>query len=224
MLNDFFNIIFPKLCAACNQSLLKNEVVICTKCIIELPKTNYHLDKENSINKVFWGRVDIKMAGAYYHFSKGGRVQQLLHELKYKGNEKVGEFIGKLYAYDLKKSEYFQNIDFIIPIPLHKNKLKKRGYNQSESFAKGLSEVLGAPINTTDLFRKVDSKTQTKKTRYKRWENVGEIFGVLNNNKIENKTILLVDDVVTTGATIEASAKVLINKNCTILVATIACA
>lgn len=224
MFNDFFNIIFPKLCASCNNSLLKNENTICTKCIFDLPKTNYHLDKSNPINKVFWGRVNIEMASAYYHFSKGGRVQKLLHELKYKGNQKVGEVIGELYAIELRKSKLYNTLDFIVPIPLHPNKLKKRGFNQSESFAIGLSKGLNVPINNTDLYRKIDSKTQTKKTRYKRWENVGNIFGIIDDSMLENKTILLVDDVVTTGATIEASTLVLKDINCKVYVATIACA
>lgn len=224
MLNDFFNLIFPKLCSACEETLLKNEKIICMKCLLTLPKTNYHLDKNNPVNTTFWGRVDIDMAASYYHFSKGSRVQKLLHQLKYKGGEQVGEIIGQHYGYELKGSEHYQNIDYIIPIPLHKNKLKKRGYNQSESFANGLSKSMNIPVNITDLYRKVDSKTQTKKTRYKRWENVGEIFGVIDNHQLSDKTVLLVDDVVTTGATIEASAQVLKQQNCKVLIATIACA
>lgn len=224
MLNDFFNLIFPKLCSSCEQTLLRSESVICTKCLLTLPKTNYHLDRENPINKVFWGRVDVVMAAAFYSFSKGSKVQRLLHRLKYKGGEEVGEALGLHYGFELKTSEYFKGIDYIIPVPLHKNKLKKRGYNQSESFARGLSKSMNVTVNTTDLYRKVDSTTQTKKTRYKRWENVGDIFGVIENHDLEDKTILLVDDVVTTGATIEASAQVLIKLNCKVLVATIACA
>ena len=182
------------------------------------------MDEDNPINKIFWGRVDVKMVAAFYYFRKGSRVQRLLHQLKYKGDENVGEIIGLHYGYELNESVFFQNIDYIIPVPLHKNKLKKRGYNQSESFARGLSKSMKIPINTTDLYRKVDSKTQTKKTRFKRWENVGEIFGVQENSDLENKTILLVDDVVTTGATIEASSQVLLQKKCKILVVAIACA
>lgn len=224
MLNDFFNLIFPKLCSACQETLLKQEAIICTKCILTLPKTNYHLDNENPVFKVFWGRTEIEMAAAYYHFSKGSRVQRLLHQLKYKGGQEVGDIIGFNYGCELKESQFFKEIDFIIPVPLHKNKLKKRGYNQSESFALGLSRAMIVPVNTSDLYRMMDSKTQTKKTRYKRWENVGEIFGVIDDHNLTNKTILLVDDVVTTGATIEASAKILIKQNCKVLVVTIACA
>ncbi|MBL4594854.1 MAG: ComF family protein [Flavobacteriales bacterium] len=221
MINDFFNLIFPKLCCACNNTLLKNENIICISCIVNLPKTNFHLDKENPVNKVFWGRVQIEMAASFYSFSKKSKVQNLLHHLKYKGVKEVGSIVGKLFGYDLKESKYFQGIDFIVPIPLHKNKLKKRGYNQSEWIAKGVSEAMDVPMNFGALYRKVDSQTQTKKGRYKRWENVGDIFGVLNND-LDDKNILLIDDVVTTGATIEACAQILIKQNCKVFVATIA--
>ncbi len=221
MFNDFFNLIFPKLCCACNTTLLKNEKVICVNCVLTLPKTNFHLDKENPVNKVFWGRVQVEMATSFYLFSKKSRVQHLLHQLKYKGGKYVGTVVGELLGNDLKKAKYFKGIDFVIPVPLHKNKLKKRGYNQSEWIAKGVAEAMNISINTTTLFRKEDSQTQTRKSRYKRWENVGEIFGIATN-ELEGKKVLLIDDVVTTGATIEACAQVLIKQNCKVYVATIA--
>lgn len=221
MLNDFLNLIFPKLCCACNQALLKNEKIICTSCVVSLPKTNFHKDLENPVNKIFWGRVPIEMATSFYLFSKEGKVQHLLHQLKYKGIKEVGSVIGKLFGQDLKQSNYFKDLHYIIPVPLHKKKLKKRGYNQSEWIAKGLSEAMEIPINLDTLYRKVDSKTQTKKSRYKRWENVGEIFDVADG-KLDNKSVLLVDDVLTTGATIEACAQVLIQHGCKVYVATIA--
>ena len=221
MFNDFFNLIFPKLCCSCNNALLKNENIICISCIVSLPKTNFHLDKENPVNKVFWGRVKIEMAASFYLFSKKSKVQNLLHHLKYKGVKEVGTIVGKLFGYDLAASEYFKDIDFIVPVPLHKKKLKKRGYNQSEWIAIGIAESMKVPINIDSLCRKVDSQTQTKKGRYKRWENVGEIFGI-TNDKLNNKSVLLIDDVVTTGATIEACAQVLIKQNCRVYVATIA--
>lgn len=221
MINDFFNLIFPRLCCACNKALLKSEEIICLSCTINLPKTNFHTDKDNPVNKVFWGRVDIEMAASFYVFSKKSKVQNLLHHLKYKGVKEVGSVIGELYGYELNDSEYYKDIDFIIPVPLHHNKMKKRGYNQSEWIAMGLSKSMNIPINSDSLYRKSDSQTQTKKTRYKRWENVGEIFDVANNN-IDGKKVLLIDDVVTTGATIEACAQVLIRHNCKVLVATIA--
>jgi len=164
------------------------------------------------------------MAASYYFFSKKSKVQHLLHELKYHGNKDVGFMIGKLYGYDLLMSEYFKAIDFIIPVPLHPKKLKKRGYNQSEWIAKGLSISMKIPVNTNCLYRKVDSKTQTKKTRYNRWENVGMIFGLHHKEILSNKSVLLVDDVVTTGATLEGCAQVLQKGNCKVYIVTLACA
>ena len=224
MFNDFFNLIFPRLCAACNNALLKNEKVICNSCQVSLPKTKFHLEKENQLNKIFWGRAEVEMVAAYYHFTKKSKVQNLLHQLKYSNNKKVGETIGELYGYDLKGADLFLGVELIIPVPLHPKKLKRRGYNQSEWFANGLSKSLKIEINTTSLFRKVDSQTQTKKSRYKRWENVGEIFGIKEEELIKNKSILLVDDVITTGATLEGCVKALLKCNCKVYIATIACA
>ncbi len=221
MFNDFFNLIFPKLCCSCSEALVKNEKIICTLCIATLPKTNFWIDKENPVNKVFWGRVQIEMATSFYSFRKESKVQNLLHHLKYKGVKEVGAELGKLFGYELRNSEYFAEIDFIVPVPLHKNKFKKRGYNQSEWIAQGISESMKIPINKETLYRRIDSKTQTKKSRFKRWENVDEIFAI-SNNELDNKRILLIDDVVTTGATIEACAHVLIKQNCKLFVATIA--
>lgn len=221
MINDFFNLIFPKLCCACNNALLKNEQIICVRCTLNLPKTNFHNDKENPVNKVFWGRVVIEMASSFYVFSKKSKVQNLLHNLKYKGVKEVGFVTGEMFGHELKDSKYFQDIDYIIPVPLHKHKLKKRGYNQSEWIANGLSKSMKVPVDINTLYRKKDSQTQTKKSKYKRWENVGEIFGLANEG-LKGKRILLVDDVVTTGATIEACAQVLKQQECKILVATLA--
>jgi len=204
MFADFFNLIYPRLCAACNQALLKEEYCICTSCQFKLPKTNFHLDKDNEVAKVFWGRIPVEMAAAYLKFSKKSKVQHLLHELKYKGNKEVGQFIGKLYGFELKEAPLFSGIDFIIPVLLHPKKLKKRGYNQSEWIAKGLSESMNIPLITEILYRNIDSQTQTKKTRYNRWENVGDIFSIKDTELVAGKNILLVDDVITTGATIEA--------------------
>ena len=221
MFNDFFNLIFPDLCCACNSALLRNERDICLNCLVTLPKTNFHLNKDNPVNKVFWGRVQIEMAVSFYSFAKKSKVQNLLHHLKYKGVKEVGVTVGTLLGYDLNKSDYFKGIDLIVPVPLHENKFKKRGYNQSEWIAKGVAKSMGVPINLNSLYRKQDSQTQTKKSRYKRWENVDEIFS-LSDNELDNKNILLIDDVLTTGATIEACAHVLINQNCKVFVATIA--
>ena len=168
--------------------------------------------------------MPVELAASFYHFGKGGKVQRLLHQLKYKGAKDVGVKVGELYGLELMKEEVYKTIDFIVPIPLHKNKLKKRGYNQSECFAEGLSKSMKKPANFSDFYRIVDTKTQTKKSRFERWENVAEIFGIKDNSELSGKTILLVDDVITTGSTMEAAIQVLLKNNCKVLVATIACA
>jgi ComF family protein len=167
------------------------------------------LEKDNPISQTFWGRTQINTAAAYYFFSKAGKVQHLVHQLKYKGKKEVGIYIGELYGKELMNTESFGKTDVIIPVPLHPKKEKKRGFNQSEVFAIGLSSSMKLPIDTTSLIRTFASETQTKKTRFKRWENVKEIFSLQDAEKLKNKHILLVDDVITTGATIEACANLL---------------
>ena len=223
MLHDFISLIFPHICASCGKSLYKNEHSICTHCAYHLPKTNYHLDNENPIAKIFWGRINIHSAGAFYNFGKGGKVQHLIHQLKYKGKKEIGVTLGKFYGYDLRKSASFKTIDTIIPVPLHSKKKKKRGYNQSEQFAQGLSESMKIPTDFNTLYRAMESETQTKKTRFNRWKNVETIFQLKDVKTLEGKHILLVDDVITTGATLEACANTLLQvPNVKISIATIA--
>lgn len=207
--NDFISLFYPNNCLACGNNLFKNEHIICTSCLFHLPKTNYHLEKENQISKIFWGRTNIEMATACYFFIKSSKIQHLIHQLKYKGKKEIGIYIGEIYGKELIKSENFQNIDIIIPVPLHTKKERIRGYNQSEMFAIGLSSGMNIPFNTQTLIRTYASETQTKKNRFKRWENVKEIFDLKNPENIENKHILLIDDVITTGATLEACANIL---------------
>jgi ComF family protein len=208
---DFISLFYPNNCVACQNALYRNEHIICTSCLFHLPKTNYHYEKDNPISKIFWGRSDIEIAASFYFFVKAGKVQHLIHQLKYKGKKEIGIFIGELYGKELLKSEFFQNIDVIIPVPLHPKKEKKRGYNQSEMFGIGLSTSMQIPMDITSLIRTYASETQTKKSRFKRWENVKEIFDLQNTDLLENKHILLIDDVITTGATIEACANMLKN-------------
>ena len=210
MLNDFISLIFPQVCVSCGNSLYKNEQTICTYCIYHLPKTNFHLNNDNPIAKIFWGRINIHSAAAFYGFNKGGKVQHLIHQLKYKGHKEIGYTVGKLYAFDLKQSDYFNTVHVVIPVPLHPKKEKKRGYNQSESFAQGLASVMDAEVNFTTLFRANESQTQTRKSRFSRWENVETIFQLKNAKFLAGKHILLVDDVITTGATLEACAQTLL--------------
>ncbi|MEA3495296.1 MAG: ComF family protein [Bacteroidota bacterium] len=204
LLNSFVSFFYPKLCAACKVVLNKNEENICLNCLATLPKTNFHLLPDNPIKKIFWGRIPIESATSFLYFVKQSRVQELLHNLKYRGQKQIGSQLGYLFGNDLKQINFFKTVDFIIPVPLHPRKLKKRGYNQSEYIAYGLSQSLGIKLSTDNLIRDQFSSTQTKKSKYLRWENVKNIFQVIDTKLFENKHILLIDDVITTGSTIEA--------------------
>lgn len=223
MLNDFLAQIFPKVCYACGKSLFKSEECICLYCLYHLPKTNFHLYADNPVVKLFWGRTNIHSASSLYSFSKGSKVQHLIHQLKYRGKKEIGTSLGKYYGKELRLAPMFSTVNVVLPVPLHIKKLKKRGYNQSETFAEGIAESLNAESSTRILVRTFASTTQTKKSRFARWKNVEEIFKITTPEKLEGKHVLLVDDVVTTGATLEACAnKILEIPDVKVSVATIA--
>lgn len=210
VIHDIGNIIYPKLCAACHEALSKQEKVICLKCQIGLPKTDHVLYDDNPVAKKFWGKVPIERALAMYHFHKTSRLQEVMHALKYKGRKDVGLRLGNLMGYHLLQYQIFNEIDYITAVPLHKDKLIKRGYNQSGVIAEGLSEVLQKTYDAEILQRSIFTETQTKKSRLERWENVKDIFEVQKPDLVTNKHILLLDDVITTGSTLEACALKLI--------------
>jgi ComF family protein len=199
----------PRLCAACDEPLMQNEHVFCILCRYEFPRTNYHLDPENEIAKTFWGRVPIRYATAYFYFRKGGRVQHAIHNLKYNGQKEIGYEIGRMIGRDLLGSS-FAEVDLIVAVPLHKTKMRKRGYNQSEYIANGIADAMCKPTNHITLYRTMNTKTQTRKHRYERWTSVEDVFALRNPENLANKHILLVDDVITTGATLEACATTLL--------------
>ncbi|WP_298391437.1 ComF family protein [Flavobacterium sp.] len=203
MIKSIINLFFPKACAGCNSFLLESELVICTTCRHEIPITNQHLNQNNEAFLKFYGRIPIEFASSLLYFHKKGMVQEMIHKLKYKGHQEIGEAIGTWYAEDLKKCEQLKDVDYIIPIPLHKKRFKERGYNQVTTFGKALSNQLNIPYNDTILFRKVYSKTQTKKTFLGRSEAIENIFRVAFNENHHNKHFLLIDDVITTGSTLE---------------------
>ncbi len=222
MLTDFINLIFPAACLACGKTLLKNEPHICTNCRYDLPQTNYHLLDNQEIKQRFLGRVKLDFASAYLFFRKGGSVQAMLHALKYKGNEEIGKILGNWYAAELKKAGH--QWDVVLPVPLHPSKLRKRGYNQSDSFAEGLAEVLETNWEKDNLVRLKANISQTKKSnRVERWQNVDSIFGIKEPRKLRDQKVLLVDDILTTGATLEACAQAVLEAGCqSISIATIA--
>jgi ComF family protein len=206
-IDDFLSLVYPVVCSACGKGLYGNEEVVCTLCMYHLPKTNFHLDQDNPVARLFWGKVRIHSATAFYRFEKGGKVQRLVHNLKYRGQKEVGTVIGRNLAFALKESEKFNAANAIVPVPLHPKKLAARGYNQSDFFALGLSEILGAELITGNLKRVYATESQTRKARFERWKNVGTVFTVANPDKFRDKHVLLVDDVITTGSTLESSAK-----------------
>ncbi len=161
------------------------------------------------MDALFYGRTNLLLATSFYLFQKKGNIQKILHSIKYKRNKELAVLVGKWYAEDLKEDPIISKADYIVPVPLHIQKFKQRGYNQSEEFGKGLSHGLTIPIETTILQRKQFTSTQTKKSKYERWENVGDVFELTSYETFKNKHVVLVDDVITTGATIEACCQLL---------------
>jgi len=206
-LADFFSLLYPNICLICGESLMRNELHICFGCLQKIPKTNYHQFADNPIEKRFWGKVPIYRGTAFFFFQKGSPFQKLLHNLKYKGNKEVGHFLGKYAGVDLLDSPDFKSVDILIPVPLHPNKFKTRGFNQSEWIGKGLSEILGIPQDITSLIRIRENATQTKKSVYERYENTEGIFELTNKISLVGKHVLLIDDVLTTGSTLEACVR-----------------
>jgi ComF family protein len=210
MLNSLLNLFFPKVCLACNSFISTNENRICIVCRHELPLTNHHLNPKNEAFTKFYGRVPVEHVSALLYFHKKGMVQEMIHKLKYKGHEEIGAFLGEWYAWELQDYLDFKNITTVIPVPLHPKKLKERGYNQVTQFGLALSNHFDIPFSTSILYRKVYSKTQSKKNLLGRSEGIETVFDVVFSDKDSNKHFLLVDDVLTTGATLEACSKALL--------------
>jgi ComF family protein len=211
MFKSLVNLFFPKVCAGCDSFLLLNENVICSACRHEIPLTHHHRVAENEAYKKFYGKIPVEFVAAHAYYHKKGIVQEMIHNLKYKGHEEVGMVIGEWFSEDLKPLPILKTIDEIIPVPLHKRKLRERGYNQVTAFGKALSENLGVHLNEDLLVRNVYSKTQTKKNLLKRTE-IGTqlIFDVHFSEKDHHKHFLLIDDVLTTGSTLEACGRALL--------------
>jgi len=206
MIINLINLFFPKVCYGCNTLLSDNEKYICTECRHNLPVTNFHSDTENAVHKILYGRVKLENATALLHFSKKGIVQQLMHNLKYRGHQEIGEFLGDWIGEELRTLKSFKGIDVVLPVPLHKSRLRKRGYNQVDKFGKAIAKALNAEFNGSVLIKTKNTATQVFKNRLKRGSEVDSKF-IINNTKLLNgKHVLLVDDIITTGATIEACA------------------
>lgn len=202
--DDFFSLLFPRLCYACGNQLMRNESLICTECFVVIPRTNYHFVEDNPVAQLFWGRCLIEKAAAFSYYNKGSRIRKLIHNMKYNGIREIGYDLGRLYGLSLKTSGFINDIDIIIPVPLHPVKKRIRGFNQSETISMGIADATHLPVDLKSLARVLVSATQTKRSRYERWTNVEGIFQVLDSQTIMGKHVLLVDDVITTGSTIES--------------------
>ncbi len=204
MLRDLAYLFYPTYCAACHQPLYKHEQVICTSCRHKLPLGDFHNVNAKKIEKVLYGRAKVAHMTALFLFEKDSLVQNLIHNLKYKGHEHIGEELGKWLGNELVKSVDYQGIDFVVPVPLHAKRLKERGFNQVAKFGEEIAQKLGATYIDSILKKKSYNQKQSQSGRFSRWQNTAETFIVEDTSLLANKYILLVDDIITTGATLEA--------------------
>lgn len=201
--DSFLHLLFPHVCTGCGNDILNEETVLCMRCIDAMPETNFDIHPNNPVEKLFWGRVPLVGATAQFYFTKESLMQHLMHQFKYKSNKELGLQLGKMMGEQLKKSGRFA-VDALIPLPLFPAKEKRRGYNQATLLCEGMAESMGIPVLNNVIIRPQHTETQTKKGRIERWKNMEGKFILSAPDAIRNKHLLLVDDVVTTGATFEA--------------------
>jgi len=210
MLSDFVALIFPHLCPACDDALQRSESVVCTSCRFKLPQTRFHEQADNPVARLFWGKAKVHAATAFYHFNKGDKIQRLMHQLKYKGQPDVGVELGRIMGATLAEAELFADVTATVPVPLHPRRQRKRGYNQAECIARGVAESMQNTLDINTLYRAVSNQTQTRKGKFERWKNVESIFALRESTHLEHGHLLLIDDVVTTGSTLEACVQQLL--------------
>jgi len=213
LFTDTLHLFYPHICTGCGSDLLPEPNLLCLKCITNLPHTHFAQHANNPIEKIFWGRIPLVAAHSEFYFAKESLIQQLIHQLKYKNNQQIGIYLGELMGASLSNSNRFKNLDYLVPLPLYPDKERKRGYNQAAVICQGMSEVMNVPVLIGNIVRKRFTETQTKKHRTERWENVEGSFISNNEKELEGKNLLLIDDVITTGATLEACGSVITNIN-----------
>jgi ComF family protein len=201
---------FPHICEGCGTDIISREHYLCVQCLNRLPLTDYHLYAGNPVEKVFWGRIPLAGATAQYYFTKHSLIQQLMHQVKYKGNKELAFYLGKIMGQQLAASNRFIYTDGLIPLPHFPDKEKKRGFNQATVLSQGIASVLNKPVLNDVVCRSIHTETQTKKNRIERWQNMENGFALIHGQAIENKHVVLVDDVITTGATLEACGRVIL--------------
>ena len=213
VLNELSNLFFPNCCPVCDNKLLPSEEGVCLQCLHKLPRTNNFNEPDNLAETLLAGRFPFERVATFCVYSKKGVLQPLIRELKYNNKKEIGVLLGKLFGKDLLGSEFIKTIDFIVPVPLHPKKQKQRGYNQAQMIADGLSEATSIPVSNGNLIRSIFNPTQTTRTKTQRWENVKDIFDVCHPQLFANKHVLLVDDIITTGSTLEACAYALLKSS-----------
>lgn len=211
--SPLFHLLFPHICVGCGSDLIDHDNFICLACINDLPHTNFSLHANNPVEKIFWGRVPINAAMCEFYFTKASMMQNMIHEFKYKGNHAMGIYLGNMIGKSIVGSNRFKEPSLLIPLPLFVEKEKRRGYNQAKILCDGISQITGTPIMANNVIRIVNTETQTKKKRLQRWKNVDKTFRVSNPDELEGRHVLLVDDVITTGSTLEACASEILKVN-----------
>ncbi|HKC34540.1 MAG TPA: phosphoribosyltransferase family protein [Chitinophagaceae bacterium] len=220
--DSLLQVVFPHVCDGCGSDLLNIESRLCIRCVASLPETNFEQHTGNPVEKIFWGRIPVVNAAAHFYFTKESLMQRLMHQFKYKGNRDLGLQLGRMMGYSLKSSNRFTGISGLVPLPLFPFKEKKRGYNQATILCEGMAEILSLPILNNIITRPEHTETQTKKGRIERWRNIEGKFHLINSGLIQNKHLLLVDDVITTGATLESCGNELLTaENVKLSVATL---
>lgn len=211
LLADTLHLFYPHYCTGCGSDLLAKDNLLCLHCLASLPHTHFALFENNYVENIFRGRMSVKAAHSEFYFSKGQLVQQLIHLLKYKANKEIGHFLGEIMGRSLLSGSRFSNIDYVVPLPLYPDKEFKRGYNQAALICHGISAVTNIPTMENNIIRQRPTETQTRKHRSERWLNVDGSFAVKTISSIIGKNILLVDDVITTGASLEACGQAILN-------------
>ena len=208
ILNDLLSglraLFYPQCCCVCEKKLIEGENYICLDCLLKMPETNYCSQPENAASNRLSGKIPYEKVVSFLYYNKGGWAQNVIANIKYKENPDLGRYMGVIMANEMRLSSFFEGVDWLVPIPLHPKKQKKRGFNQTEKIAEGVSKITGIPVSVDLVVRKIDTRTQTKKGRYDRWLNTSGIFESQKNEKYANQHFLIIDDVLTTGATIEA--------------------
>lgn len=201
---------FPEFCYSCGSDLVSRDQLLCLRCLHQLPYTRFEKFKGNPVEKIFWGRIPVQFAASLFYFTKGSTIERLMHQLKYRGKKEVGMYCGRLMAHAFTNSSFSEQIDFLVPLPLFKKREHQRGYNQAKLICDGLGESLHLQVSTEIIERVEATETQTHKNRVERWQNMQGRFKVKESSAIQNKHLILVDDVITTGATLESCAQELL--------------